>query len=63
MKWKHTPPDDGEMQTRVFFAFFPRRGTDGYTYWLTRVREERKFYRGGRRIPYSSWERISLIGI
>ena len=54
MRWKH--PRTGDERTQTFFALLPRRGTDGYTYWLCRVERTQEYY-----CWLIGWLTISLI--
>lgn len=43
MRWKTRPPENLDKRERLRFAWWPLRGTDGYTYWLRDVREMHEF--------------------
>ena len=55
MRWKY--PRRGDERTRKFFALLPKRGTDGYVYWLCRVTKTERYYSDAW---MAYWERTHL---
>ncbi len=44
MKWKHY--QNGDIRTYKWFAWYPYKNVDGFTYWLETLEITESFYSG-----------------